>query len=99
MLDVWIGDVNLTVAVLALCFLVVLPGQLLLCFRVRSPALRLAPGLTALVLLALCLGLRLACPGRQSLLLTFLALYAAMILTVCVLAWVIWGLVRRLRRR
>ena len=43
MFDVWIGDVELTTLFLALCLSLILPGQLLLCLRVRSLALRLLP--------------------------------------------------------
>lgn len=43
MFDVWMGDIELTTAVLIFSVVVLLPIQLLLCFRVKSKAIRLLP--------------------------------------------------------
>ena len=43
MFDVWMGDIELTTAVLIFSIIVLLPFQLLLCFKVKSKSIRLLP--------------------------------------------------------
>ena len=43
MFDIWMGDIELTTAVLVFSIIVLLPIQLLLCFRIKSKVIRLLP--------------------------------------------------------
>ena len=43
MFDVWMNDIELTTAVLIFSIFILLPVQLLLCFKVKSSILRLLP--------------------------------------------------------
>lgn len=98
MLDIWAGEVNLTWVAVVIALLAVLPVQLLLCWRVKSLALRLAP-----LLLAACLaiaGLLLAAysAGWSAVGYVVLALYGAGLMAVCAVGWGLWALLRRSRR-
>ena len=85
MFDVWIGDVELTTLFLALCLSLILPGQLLLCLRVRSLALRLLP---LCLFAALAAGLAAAALAESAL----MALASA-------LGWGLWVLTGRKKWR
>ena len=43
MFDIWIGDIELTTLVLIVSVIVILPLQVLLCFKARSLFVRLVP--------------------------------------------------------
>ena len=90
MFDVWIGDVELTTLFLALCLSLILPGQLLLCLRVRSLALRLLP---------LCLFAALAESAQARLGLSVLAIFAALMALASALGWGLWVLTGRKKWR
>ena len=93
MFDVWIGDVELTTLFLALCLSLILPGQLLLCLRVRSLALRLLP---LCLFAALAAGLAAA---QARLGLSVLAIFAALMALASALGWGLWVLTGRKKWR
>lgn len=98
MFDIWIGGVELTTLVLALCLTLVLPGQLLLCLRARSLALRLLP-LCLFAALAAGLGAAaLGSAGETRLGLAVLAIFAALMAGASALGWALWALTGRKRR-
>ena len=99
MLDIWIGDVNLTLLVAAAGFVLLLPCQLLLCFRSRSLSLRLAPAALAALAGSGFFLLFLLETGWDRLPWMIFAFYSGFLLLVCGLGWLIWGGVRLLRRR
>ena len=45
MFDIWFGDVEITTVVLIVSVLLLLPTQLLLCFKVRNLLIRLLPAI------------------------------------------------------
>lgn len=92
MFDVWIGDVELTTLFLALCLSLILPGQLLLCLRVRSLALRLLP-------LCLFAAAALAESAQARLGLSVLAIFAALMALASALGWGLWVLTGRKKWR
>ena len=97
MFDVWIGDVELTTLFLALCLSLILPGQLLLCLRVRSLALRLL-----CLFAALAAGLAaaaLAESAQARLGLSVLAIFAALMALASALGWGLWVLTGRKKWR
>ena len=96
MFDVWIGDVELTTLFLALCLFLILPGQLLLCLRVRSLALRLLP---LCLFAALAAGLAAAESAQARLGLSVLAIFAALMALASALGWGLWVLTGRKKWR
>ena len=98
MFDVWLGDVNLTLAVLAISLAVVLPAQLLLCFYARRRILRLAPALFFAAAGAACAWRAAAGQGTERLGWLLLAIYAAVLLAVSLAAWAVSSVVRMMRR-
>ena len=91
MLDIWIGDINLTLSAATLALLVVLPVQLLLCFRCRSLAIRLGPVLLSILSILLCLLLFSVSKGLEGVVWLILGIYAAFFLLVCAVGWGIWA--------
>lgn len=99
MFDVWIGDVELTTLFLALCLSLILPGQLLLCLRVRSLALRLLPLCLFAALAAGLAASALAESAQARLGLSVLAIFAALMALACALGWGLWVLTGRKKWR
>lgn len=99
MFDVWLGDVELTRAVLLVALFLLFPGQLLLCFTVKSRLLRLLPALVLAALTALLGVLYATAVGWERLGYAFLALFAGFLLLVCGAGWGVWALVRRRQSR
>lgn len=99
MFDIWIGGVELTTLVLALCLTLVLPGQLLLCLLARSLALRLLPLCLSAALAAGLAAAALASSGETRLGFTVLAIFAALMALAAALGWALWALTGRKRRR
>ena len=95
MFDVWLGNVELTTLTLLLSVFVLLPLQLLLCFKVRSRLLRLLPVILCFLLVGLFLFLAHCNPGWDSLGYLFLALFAGFLLAACGIAWGIWAIINK----
>lgn len=98
MFDVWSGGVELTTLVWLVSAVLVLPGQLALCFRVRRRLLRLLPTLTLTAFAAVCLVLGALSAEWDALGWFLLAALALIPLLLCGVGWAVWGLLRRLRR-
>lgn len=99
MFDIWIGDVELTSLAILLGVVAVLPVQLLLCFRVRSRWIRLAPALLFTVLTALLLLLTYRAQDWDALGYLFFALTTGYALLLSGIGWGIWGLIRFFQKR
>ena len=98
MLDVWLGEFNLAALLLVFSLVVLLPLQLLLCFKAASLPVRLAPVLVLAAAAAVFGAASLFLIGWEGLLAVFLALYALCMLPFCALGWGIWALLRWLTR-
>lgn len=99
MFDIWWGDIELTTLTLILSALIVLPVQLLICFKAENQTLRLLPvtvlaGLTLLFIL-MCV----STTGWDVLLVAVLAIFSAILLLSCGIAWGIWAVVRVYRKK
>lgn len=99
MFDVWIGDVELTTLFLALCLSLILPGQLLLCLRVRSLALRLLPLCLFAALAALFAALSVSSRDWAGLSWAVLAIFAGLMALASALGWGLWVLTGRKKWR
>lgn len=99
MFDIWWGDINLGILIPVLSIFVLLPLQLLLCFKVRSLFVRLFPMGFLGVSGAWFFFLSVSIPGWDSLGYTIFAIDAAFMLFVCAVGWGIWGLCLWWRKR
>ena len=95
MFDVWIGDINLATFVLFFSIVVLLPVQLLLCFKIRSKAIRLLPVIVLLIsaIIFYCMGMSSNDWGGLGYLI--LAIFTGFMLFICGIGWGIWLLVTR----
>ena len=91
MFDVWLGDVELTEVIIYVSILIMIPLQLLLCFRVKKLWLKLLPSLSFIILIVffLCLANQNSI-GWDGIGYFILAIFAGILLTACALAWLIW---------
>lgn len=95
MLDVWIGDINIAPFIWIFTLIVVLPVQLALCFKVKSKLVRLLP---VIILSTLTLIAAIAATTSidwDALFYLICAVYLAIMLFVCGIAWGIWAIVRK----
>ena len=99
MFDVWIGDTNIAPFLWIFTLIVVFPIQLALCFKVKSKIVRLLP---VGVLSALTIAAAIAAATSidwDALFYLICAVYLAIMLFVCSIAWGIWAIVRCIRKK
>ena len=99
MFDVWMGNVELTTVTLFLSATVLLPLQLLLCFKVKSKLVRLVPVCLLVLPTVLFAVLSAMATGWDALGYLFLALFAGFMLLLCGVGWGIWGMIRLIKRK
>lgn len=99
MFDIWMGEMNLTLLVMILGVVILLPVQLLLCFKARSLTLRLAPVVILALLTLVCIAMCYATPGWDCLSYAVLAIYTGFGVVLCGIGWGIWAIVRAVRRK
>ena len=94
-LDIWIGGVNLTALMLAVSVAIVLPVQLLLCFKVKSRRFRCMPVIIFFLAAAANILLYMALSGWRRLIFLVGAIYMGWMVLMCGAGWVIWAVVKR----
>ena len=99
MFDIWIGDMNLTVLILIISVVVVLPVQLLLCFKVKSLTLRFLPIFIFTALAVLSFVMYTMSNGWDGLIYTFFAIYVVFLIFMCGIGWGIWAIARLLKKK
>lgn len=99
MFDVWMGEIELTTLTLAVSIGILLPVQLLLCFKVKSCFLRLLPVLLLSVLVGILMVLWLSSTGWDGLGYGLLAVFAGFMLFLCAVGWSIWAIVRSFQKK
>ena len=99
MFDVWMGDVELTTFVLIFSVAVILPVQLLLCFKVKRNAVRLLPAAVLSILTIVFIAIAAVTAGWDGLGYIFLAVFADMMLFMCGIGWGIWAINRLLKKK
>ena len=92
MFDVWMGDIELTTAVLIFSIVVLLPIQLLLCFKVKSRAIRLLPVILLSIPTIIFTVMSVAITGWDGLGYIFLAIFTGFMLLMCGVGWGIWAI-------
>ena len=99
MFDVWHGEIELTTLVWIVSLVILLPVQLLLCFKVKSCAIRRLPAVMLAVLTGAFIILAISVPGWDGLGYVFLAIFAGFMLFTCEIGWGIWVIANRRRKR
>lgn len=94
MFDIWMGDIELTTVVLIFSVVVLLPIQLLLCFKIKSRVIRLLPVIVLSVLTIILVCVSLGNPdwivGLVYLIFSF---FTGFMLIACGIGWGIWAIV------
>lgn len=99
MFDVWMGDIELTTAVLIFSIIVLLPFQLLLCFKVKSKAIRLLPVILLSIPTLIFIGMAITIPGWDGLGYIFLAIFTGFMMFMCGVAWGIWTITKLIKKK
>ena len=99
MFDVWIGDTELTTLVLIFSIIVVLPIQLLLCFKVKSRAIRLLPVILLSIPTIIFVMMSVVITGWDGLGYIFLAIFTGFMLLMCGVGWGIWAITKSVKKR
>lgn len=98
MFDVWMGDIELTTAVLIFSVVVLLPVQLLLCFKIKSRIIRLLP-VILLSIPTICFAvMSVATMGWDGLGYIFLAAFTGFMLLMCGVGWGIWKICKLIKK-
>ena len=98
MFDIWVGDLDLTSLILIFSAVILLPGQLLLCFKVKSRILRLLPLAVLSVTTAVLVIMAKAVNGWDGLGYLIIAIFTGSMALVCVVSWIIWAIVRLVQK-
>lgn len=98
MFDVWSGNGELTIIALIVSVAVILPVQLLLCFKIRKIVIRLLPVIVLSVLTAVLSLLAAVTSGWDSLGYIVLAVFTGIMLLACGSAWGIWAIAKRMKK-
>lgn len=99
MFDVWMGDVELTTFVLIFSIVVLLPVQLLLCFKVKSKAIRLLPVILLSIPTLFFIVMAIIATAWDNLVYIFLAIFAGFMLLMCGIGWSIWAITKLIRKK
>lgn len=99
MFDVWMGNIELTTAVLILSTVILFPVQLLLCFKVKSKVIRLLPVILLSVLTLIFIGMAITIPGWDGLGYVFLAIFTGFMMFMCGIAWSIWAIAKFIKKK
>ena len=100
MFDVYLGDIELTEVIIFLSILVVLPLQLFLCFKAKKQWIKLLPISTFIVLIAffLCLANQNSI-GWDGIGYLILAIFAGILLAASVVGWIIWFIIKLVKKK
>ncbi len=99
MFDLWVGDVNLVPIFLAVSVCVVLPIQLLLCFKVKSRIVRLIPIFLSVISLIFFTVMFFITSDWSKIAHLIFIIYSLFLLLMCGLAWLVFAISRRMRKK
>ena len=99
MFDIWIGDIELTTAVLIFSIIILLPIQLLLCFRVKSKVIRLLPIILLSIPALTFIVTATTTQGWDGLGYIFLAIFSGFMMLICGVAWGIWAIIKHKQKK
>ena len=96
--NIWLGNIELAVSVFILSLVLVavlLPTQLLLCFKVKNMAVRLLPAILLLITTIVLVVLTVAATGWDRLAYIIFVCFAMFLLFICGIGWGMWAIIRR----
>ena len=99
MFDVWIGDIEFTTAVLIFSVVVLLLIQLLICFKVKNKVIRLLPVILLSIFTIFLVAMASTATGWDNLGYIFLAIFTGGMWLMCGVAWSIWGIIKRIKKK
>ena len=99
MFDVWMGDIELTTAVLIFSLVVLLPIQLLLCFKVKSKAIRLLPIILLSIPTLIFIVMSTTTQGWDGIGYIFLAIFTGFMMLICCVGWGIWAISKLIKKK
>jgi len=99
MFDIWFDGIELTRLTIIVSVVILLPVQLLLCFKVKSLAIRLAPVIILSGLAALFIVLLRSTPGWDGVGYLFFAIFAGFMIFMCGIGWAIWAVAYGLKKK
>lgn len=91
MFGIWFGDIELTTLTIIISIVILLPVQLLLCFKVKNLAVRLTPIIILSCPMAVFIALWLSTPGWDGLFYAFFAIFVGFMIFMCGIGWIIWA--------
>lgn len=99
MFDVWCGDINFTALILMVSIVIILPVQLLLCFTVKSRAIRLLPIIILSVLIGIFVIMAITINDLRAVGYVLLAVYAGFMTFACGIGWGIWAIAKKIKKK
>ena len=97
--DMWIRDIEITSLIAISSVFVVLPIQLLLCFKVKPVFLRLLPSILLTGTTILLFAMMAASRDWNAIGYAVLGVFSGVLLIFSGIGWGIWGLVALIRKR
>ena len=97
--DMWIRDIEVTTLIAITSVLVVLPIQLLLCFKVKPVFLRLLPSILLTGTTILLFAMMAASRDWDAIGYAVLGVFSGVLLIFSGIGWGIWGLVVLIRKK
>ncbi len=99
MFDIWMGDLELTTFTLIFSIAVLLPVQLLLCFKAKRNTIRLLPVILLSIAAVFLIVMAIVTAGWDGLGYLFLAIFTCFMLLICGTGWGIWWIVKLIRNK
>ena len=99
MFDVWLGDIKLTELILIFSVVVLLPLQILLCFKVKNKFIRFFPLTICSVLTAIFTVMLITSTGWDSLGYLFLVILSGFMLFMCIVGCGIWAIIKFIKKK
>lgn len=98
MFDIWMEDIDLTLLIMIFSMVIILPLQLLLCFKAKSRIIRFIP-IIALFILAVIEIIKYAtATAWDGLFFVVVVMYEAFMLFMCGIGWGIWAFVNAVKK-
>lgn len=97
--DMWIRDIEITSLIAISSVLVVLPIQLLLCFKVKSVFLRLLPSILLTATTILLFTMMTTSRDWDAIGYAVLGVFSGVLLIFSGIGWGIWAIVRCIRKK
>ena len=97
--DVWIGNIEFTTFIAICSVFIVLPVQLLLCFKVKNTFIRLLPSILLAITTIFLFCLMYSAEEWDAIGYALLGVFSGVMLIVVGIAWCIWAVVRAINKR